>query len=179
MHGPYGRKPGGIALVGFMASGKSSVGRRLAALSGLDFVDLDAEIERVSGMTVTEIFKSRGEDGFRTLESMALSAVSERDGLVLSLGGGAVLGTGNRDLMARRFLVVWLDVTAGTALRRARSDGPTRPLLSGDDPEKTISRLLAARLPLYRSCADLRVDSESGGPDEIAEAIHEHYRKSI
>lgn len=149
-----------LVLVGPMGAGKSSVGRRLASRFGLAFVDLDHEIEERTGASVTMIFECEGEAGFRARERATLAAVLERDGLVLSTGGGAVLDAGNRALMRERGFVVHLHAGVERQLERLARDR-SRPLLAGDDREEVLRRLAGIREPLYREVADLRFDTET------------------
>jgi shikimate kinase len=140
-----------VVLVGFMTSGKTTVGAALAQRLGWRHLDLDAEIERAEGRTVAEIFAARGESAFRRLEAELTPRLLARERSVLSVGGGWVSGPAWRAL-PEGTLSVWLRVSAEEVLRRA---GPatrrrTRPLLAVADPEAEVRRLLREREPLYR-----------------------------
>ena len=117
-----------IALTGFMAAGKTVVGRRLARSLGWSFVDLDAVIEAGEGTPVREIFADHGEGYFRKCEKAALGSVMEGFGQVVALGGGAVVDPDNLRLLKKRSLLIWLRVSPRTVLRRTRGD-TDRPLL--------------------------------------------------
>ncbi len=138
-----------VFLVGFMASGKSSVGPELARRLGWEFVDLDTRIESREGKTVPEIFRESGEAGFRLVETAALQDLLagslERDSVV-ALGGGAFAQETNRELL-RQWPTVFLDAPADELWRRSLSDGVERPLRR--DREQ-FGRLYAERLPFYR-----------------------------
>lgn len=145
-----------VFLTGFMASGKSTVGRRLAAALGIEFVDLDAEIENGAGMSVAEIFRREGENAFRARETAALAAASRLESAVIATGGGVVLAEENRSLL-KRGTTVWLNPPYITLRARlAGSDRQQRPLLAAD-PESLWRR----RLPLYRQ-ADFEVSIPHG-----------------
>jgi shikimate kinase len=145
-----------LALVGFMGSGKSTVGRLVAARAGVAYRELDSMIEERCGMPVAEIFASRGEGAFRALEADLLPRALEAGGVV-SLGGGAVLPDGNWAMVRRRAQTVWLDAPLAVLLERADGEAGTRPLLAGRSPAQ-VEALFEARLRRYSS-ADHRVDA--------------------
>ena len=166
-----------IVLVGMMGSGKSTVGRRLAARLRLPFVDADHEIEtRHGGMTITEIFANHGEPYFREGEAKVISALLDGGAQVLATGGGAVLREDTRTRIHDKAVSIWLKADGATVLRRVkrRSD---RPLLQTEDPAATIERLIAAREPFY-SLADISIVSRDVPHDRIVdeciEALHEY-----
>lgn len=141
-----------VFLVGFMASGKSSVGSELARRLGWEFLDLDARIESREGKTVPEIFRESGESGFRMAETAALrdllTGSLSRDSVV-ALGGGAFVQEQNRELL-RQWPSVFLEAPAEELWRRSLTDGVERPLRQ--DPEQ-FARLYAERLPFYREAS--------------------------
>ena len=149
--------PRNLVLVGPMGAGKSSIGRRVADRFGLRFVDLDEEIERRTGASVTTIFDCEGEAGFRDRERAALAACLEQDGQLVATGGGAVLDARNRALMRERGFVVHLQVDVPAQLRRLARDR-SRPLLATGEREAVLRRLAAEREPLYREGAHLGFD---------------------
>lgn len=159
-----------LALIGFMGAGKSAAGERLAERMGYGFVDTDAVIESSLGMTVAEIFKTRGEGFFRNQEKAVLAArlpASQRT--VFALGGGAVLDEENRALIRRRCRTVWLWVSSLTASRRIAPS--SRPLLSNGCDGRRAEAVLESRRPLYARLSDLVVSTESGTPEETARRI--------
>ena len=141
-----------VFLVGFMASGKSSVGRELARRLGWDFVDLDTRIESRERQTVPEIFRERGESGFRLAETSALSELlteSLQSHHVVALGGGAFVQDRNRELL-RQWPSVFLEAPASELWQRSLTDGIERPLRG--NPEQ-FAQLYAQRLPFYRKAS--------------------------
>ena len=162
-----------VYLVGMPGSGKSTVGRELAGRFGVPFVDLDVEIERASGSSVSQIFAQRGEAGFRALEAQALLDASMHDPSVVACGGGVVLEPANRIALRSTGICVFLDVPL-TELRRRVEPAADRPLIRA---EGDLERLLESREPLYREFAAHVVDG-SGAPGEVADAIVEELRWS-
>ncbi|MFL5767660.1 MAG: shikimate kinase [Actinomycetota bacterium] len=163
-----------VYLVGMPGSGKSSVGRVLAPLLKLGFVDLDEEVEQQTGRTVVELFESGGEGAFRLAESRALASVAAGRELVVACGGGIVLDPSNRALLSSSGVVVYLEAPLET-LRARVGEGAGRPLLGGDDAAHArLELLLADREPLYRSTAghvvDAARDAETVAKD-VAEAL--------
>jgi shikimate kinase len=164
------RLPPRILLIGMMGAGKSTVGRLLAERLQWPYVDSDEQVERRTGMTVPDIFATRGEPAFRAEESVALDEATTSDGpLVVSVAGGAVLDADNRTRIRQAGLVVWLRAEVSTLARRVGS-GAGRPLL-GDDPLGSLSRLYRERAPLYQNLADLTVDVDEATPEEAAERV--------
>jgi len=161
------QKKSHICLIGFMGSGKTTIGRLTAEKTGLAFVDTDTLIEKSAGETVREIFRGKGEDFFRDCEASILKRhlpVSARK--VFSLGGGAVLGPENRKIIRRYCRTVWLWVSGGTAL--GRMDISSRPLLGEDFSQNGAMTILANRIPLYAKVSDLVISTESGDEEKIA-----------
>lgn len=159
-----------VILVGFMAAGKTSVGRRLAERLGWRFVDLDEWIEQRAGSSVRDIFAERGEAAFRELEVEATRELAALRRLVLAPGGGWIMQPGLLAAVRPGSRTVWLRVSAAEAVRRATSAGGERPLLAGGDPLASAKRLLAEREPSYRA-AELQVDTEGRGIEDITEEI--------
>jgi len=154
-----------IVLVGFMGSGKTSTGRRLAQRLGLPFVDADAEIEAAAGMTIAEIFAKHGEPSFRDGERRVMARLLEVGPRVIATGGGAFLNEETRARIAARGLSVWLKADPEVLWRRVRKR-THRPLLQSADPETTLRTLLEQRYPYYAR-ADVTVASRDG-PHELA-----------
>ena len=163
-----------VVLVGAPASGKTTVGTAVAEILGLAFRDTDADVERISGSTVSDLFVDRGEEHFRALEEEAVArALAAHDG-VLALGGGAVLSGVTRERLTTYGrsggTVVWLEVDLASAAKRAGLSRD-RPLLQLN-PRAVLRTLLEARTPLYREVATLTVPTGGREPgDVIAEVV--------
>ncbi len=148
-----------IVLIGMMGAGKTTLGRRLANELGREFIDLDREIERRTGVTVATIFEIEGEADFRVREAQLLAEVIRRpDHLVIATGGGVVMQPMNRARLMACPCVVYLRVEPEVLLARTRHDR-SRPLLQVPDPLARIRQLVNQREPLYREVADLVIES--------------------
>lgn len=158
-----------IVLVGIMGCGKSTVGKRLAARLGLEFVDADAEIERAANMTVSEIFAEHGEPYFRSGEERVIARLLSEGPQVLATGGGAFMSETTRAEIAANGLSIWLKVDFETVMARVRRRA-TRPLLQTPDPEGTMRNLLAEREPVYAKAA-LTVTSKDVPHDTVVDQI--------
>ena len=158
-----------IALVGMMGSGKTSIGRRLAARLGLRFVDSDGEIEAAAGMTITEIFDRHGEPYFREGERRVIARLLAEGPCVLATGGGAFMDVRTRGAIAESGISIWLRADPATLLHRI-SRRSNRPLMRTADPAAQVERLLAAREPIYAS-ADLTIDSSDRPHEEVVGAL--------
>ena len=161
-----------LVLIGFMGSGKSSVGRRLSGLTGHRFLDVDELITQAEGRSIPEIFTQRGENHFRDLEQRALEDLVGVCGIVLSTGGGLVLRPANRETLKRIGIVAWLDADPEILFERAMRSG-RRPLLQTEDPKETFQALLSVRRNLYEITADFRVDSSRLSHDDVAQTLLE------
>lgn len=162
--------PGHIFLVGFMGAGKTTVARLVADALGRPCVDLDEVIEEETGSRIADIFAESGEDAFRDLESQALTDLAEESPSVVACGGGVVLRVENRAILRRLGTVVYLQVTAGEAVARI-GGASTRPLLAGPGGTVAATTLLAARESLYRSVADVTVDTTGCTAEQVADAV--------
>ncbi len=161
-----------IALVGFMASGKTTVGEALAAMTGMPFHDVDRLVEEVEGASVAEIFATRGEAAFRAREGAVFRQLCEGSGVIIGCGGGTLIDPVNRAALRARCIGVWLRTSLPEILdRMGSSQRAIRPLLQGAAPEVVVPKLLAAREGLYGEDADLVIDTDGRGVVEIAEQI--------
>ncbi|HEX4154804.1 MAG TPA: shikimate kinase [Acidobacteriaceae bacterium] len=172
-----------LVLTGFMGSGKTTVGRLLAAQLGWRFVDLDEEIESFAGRTVAEIFAEDREDAFRRLETTALQSMLHGVALVVALGGGAVLSASNRKLLAMSSgtLTVFLRASSSTLYARclrqsADPQAAIRPLMGNSE---AFAERLARREDLYREVADLLIDTSNQTPEESAESVFRAVRSTL
>lgn len=165
-----------IVLVGMMGSGKSSVGRRLAARLGLPFFDADDEIETAAGRTIAEIFADFGEEHFRDGERRVIARLLDGGRCVIATGGGAFARADTRELILSRGLAIWLDVPVPVLVERV-SRRNHRPLLHNRDPHIVLSDLLAQREPAY-ALAHLRIRSDATphgrAVDAIVAALKDH-----
>ena len=153
-----------------MAVGKTSVGRRLAALRGWDFFDSDRQIEAMTGRTVADIWRTDGEPAFRRMEAQVLAdALASTTPRVIAAAGGTVLDENNRRLMAQHQPVVWLRASPELLATRVGT-GSHRPLLD-EDPAGVLERLDAIRRPLYAEVADVVVDVDDLTPDQVVTCI--------
>jgi shikimate kinase len=159
-----------IVLVGMMAVGKTSVGRRLASVRGWEFFDSDRQIETITGRTVAEIWRTDGEPAFRRLESQVLAdALASTTPRVIAAAGGTVLDENNRRLMQLHHPVVWLRAQPDLLATRVGT-AAHRPLLD-EDPAGVLKALDAIRRPLYEEVADVVVDVDDLTPDQVVTCI--------
>jgi shikimate kinase len=167
-----------IYLIGPMGSGKSTLGRALAARLGVAFIDTDAWIEADAGYSIPEIFACEGEAAFREREIAAVQRASESSAAVVATGGGAVLRAENRECMQRTGTVIYLHANVDTLLARTAGDR-NRPLLQVDNPRAKIESLLAEREPLYRATAHVVVATANLSLDEAVECCLRACGKSV
>lgn len=165
-----------LILIGFMATGKSTIGRICADLLGYEFQDTDEQIVKHAGMSVPEIFAAEGEAGFRAREREMIARLTMSGRQVIATGGGAVLDRDNARRLCAAGSVVGLLARPETVLRRV-GDTATRPLLrSARSPAKRIESMMSERLPIYREVAGLCFDTDDGSPQDIADRIVTRYR---
>ncbi|MDH3547556.1 MAG: shikimate kinase AroK [Gammaproteobacteria bacterium] len=166
------KHPQNLFLIGPMGAGKSAVGRQLARMLHLKFVDSDDEIESRTGVDIPFIFEKEGEAGFRRREATVIDELSKMDGIVLATGGGAVIDAETRSRLGARGFVVYLYTTVEQQLART-SKGRERPLLESGDPRKILEDLMAMRDPLYREIADLTVETDRRRVSAVASEIRD------
>ena len=161
-----------VYLMGFMGSGKSTVGRLLARRLGREFVDTDNLIEERTGKSIAGIFRAKGEAHFRELETLCITEVAKQKNLVVALGGGAPLKEENWQMLKRTGLSIYLKVAPQTVWERTQDD-PDRPLIAGKSRKEKLERialLLEFREPYY-SRANIVVENNHNNPDETVEGI--------
>jgi shikimate kinase len=161
----------GIALIGFMGTGKTVVGRLLAQKLGKRFIELDAEIEKKAGKPVAAIFREDGEACFRKMEAEITAAVSTLKNTVIACGGGIVLDKANIFRLKQEYVIVCLSAAPGDILERISQEVGKRPLLDVADKGKKIRELLAARRPLYEQAADIIVETSGIAPPAVVQRI--------
>ena len=161
----------GLSLIGPRGSGKSTVGKKLAWMLRLEYVSIDAEIERAAGKPIARIVQDEGWVGFRLAEEAALARAARVDGRLLDTGGGIVEVPGNRALLRRYGRVVRLAASMGTLLARTESSSDRPPLTAHDDPADEMAEIVARREPLYGETADLTVSNDGKTVQEVCEEI--------
>ena len=164
-------RPDCIVLIGFMAAGKSVVGRLLADRLGWELVDLDQAIEDRVGRPPGAIIRDDGEAAFRALEAEATTELGQRSGIVVAPGGGWALQPKLATLLGPGAVRVWLRVSPETAVRRAEADGADRPLLGAPEGRlERVTALLERRRPNYER-AEIAVDTDEKTPEAVADEI--------
>ena len=162
-----------IALIGFMATGKSTVGRALANSTSRQFFDTDTLVEKMAGKSITQIFNDEGEESFRKMESSVVREVCENESSVISFGGGVVLSSSNIETIRRRSLVVHLRAKVETILERTKST-KLRPLLTNDNEdskERIITKMLDLRSSAYENAKDFAIDTDRLDTSEVVDEI--------
>jgi len=166
------RHPQNLFLIGPMGAGKSAVGRQLARMLHLNFMDSDDEIESRTGVDISFIFEKEGEEGFRKREGKVIDELSKIDGLVLATGGGVVVDPKNRSNLGARGFVVYLYTTVEQQLVRTQK-GRDRPLLENGDRRQILEDLMTERDAMYREIADLVVETDGRKVKAVANEILE------
>lgn len=163
-----------IFLIGYRGTGKSTVGQLVAERLGIEAIDADVEIERRAGRPIAAIFAEEGEAAFRDFEAAVVAELATRRGVVVALGGGAVLREATRDTVRAAGPVVWLTASVDTIASRIVADTTTlsrRPDLTAAGGRAEIEALLSERTPIYAACATFVVDTERKSPAEVADEI--------
>lgn len=159
-----------IILIGFMGSGKTTVGEQLGRLTNQPVYDLDSAIEKTAQQSIPEIFQQVGEQGFRDLEHQVLADTIHQSG-ILATGGGAPLRPDNQQLISQSgALVVWLRASLSETIERIQQQAGDRPIADSLNPEG-LQKLMQERQPIYQQCADLVIQTDQLTPAEIAQRI--------
>ena len=159
-----------LILIGPMASGKSTVGRRLSKRLNLDFIDVDEEVEKSAGVSISWMFDVEGEKKFRERESKELINSLNADNCVIATGGGVILAEQNRSLL-KKGTVIYLEISIQTQLERTLND-KNRPLLQkSDDAEQTLKELKEIRDPLFEECANITIKEGKNSHNEVVDEI--------
>ena len=164
-----------VVLLGYMASGKSTVGAALARRLEWSFLDFDVEIEQREGRTVKELIADVGEEGFREREAALTHETASAERLVMSPGGGWITRPELLGLLGAETLRVWLRVSVDETVRRLREDTIARPFRDLDDPAPMIARMMKEREPLYR-LADVSIPADTRSVESIAFEIEQMVR---
>ena len=161
-----------IVLCGFMGCGKTTVGKKLAYRTGKTFVDTDTLIEERYGKTVSEIFEEKGESGFRAIETDICKELSQKNSLVISVGGGTLLNNENVNILSENGIIIFLDVPLFIIQTRLKYD-QKRPLLQREDRQSFVAQLYQKRLPAYIRVCDIRIHGRTKKSSQIANLIME------
>lgn len=170
-----------IVFVGLMGAGKTAIGKRVAQLLGLPFVDSDHEIEAVSRMTIPELFEAYGEPEFRALEQRVIERLLREGPCVVSTGGGAFMNAQTRNAIAARGVSLWLKAELDLLMERVGRN-QNRPLLKNPDPRGVMQRLMDERYPVYAQ-ADITMETRDANreiiADEALQALSDHLQRQV
>ena len=170
-----------ITLIGYRGSGKSSVARLLADSLGMDRVDTDDLVEQMAGRSIRRIFEDDGEQEFRRLENDAIRQATQKQSVIIAVGGGAVLLEENRRQLKEAGPVIWLQADVATLARRIGMDESSterRPRLTGQTIQDEVASVLAARLPLYSDAATMTIETDGLSPGEVVKEILQQLKRS-
>ncbi|MFT9496291.1 shikimate kinase [Anaerosolibacter sp.] len=170
--------PYNIVLIGFMGSGKSTVGKEISKPLEMDYVDTDHWIIEKTGMSINEIFRTQGEAGFRKLEVEAIKSLQDKNNTIISCGGGVVLTPENVEALKKNGRLIWLKATPQEIYRRISGD-TSRPLLKDTLSVEKIEEMLTKRAPLYENAKDIIVDTQEKTISEISMEIIEGLLKNM
>ena len=166
-----------LILIGYMGSGKTSVGKQLACKYGYEFMDTDECIEKKAGMKISDLFQLHGEENFRRMETQLLKElIGNTQHCIISTGGGMAVRTENVALLKKLGIVIFLRVKKETIISRLEGD-TTRPLLAGDELEKKVETMLKIRTPFYEAAADYILDTDDYTIEELVEMIYKNQKK--
>lgn len=166
-----------IALIGFMGTGKTAAGRKLARKLGREFIELDALIEKKAGRSIPDIFRQDGEIAFRELEIEMTKEVAGGENAVIACGGGIVLNKINVDRLREKSIVICLTASPEVILRRTSKDTDERPLLAVSDRARQIEELLEFRQPFYERSADIIIDTSGLTVEAVIKQIIEKLKE--
>jgi len=170
-------KNANLYLVGFMGSGKTTVGRAVAQKLGYTLLDSDHEIERQAGKPITEIFASQGEPAFRAMERAFIEGGHPASGCIIACGGGLVIQPGMLELVRSKGVLICLHASLETIIRRTTGMGH-RPLLNTQNPEERVRTLYAQREPIYRQCGTMVLTDSRPFSDIVAHVIRSYRREA-
>jgi len=164
-----------IVLIGFMGTGKSSVGQRLAEKLKMAFIDMDREIEKITGLPINQIFRKHGEIRFRSEEKLLAQKLGHESNLVIATGGGVVLSQENIEALRENGILICLEASPEEILKRVKRKKASRPLLKKEFGEKEIKAMLEEREAFY-ACTDFRINTNNKEPRAIVEEITRRLR---
>lgn len=161
-----------VIIIGFMGSGKSVVGRKLAKELKMEYVDMDTKIEEIEKRSITDIFKEDGEVYFRNVETKLLKDLTTEDNIIISTGGGIVSKNENIDILKNEQNVILLDASVSTIKKNVSNEINKRPLLKeSKDVEETIKTLLSERIDKYNKASNIKINVDSKNIDEVVSEI--------
>ena len=169
-----------IALIGYRATGKTTVGKKLAKTLQYDFMDMDTEISKGQNLSIEKIVEKHGWNYFRNLETELLKTLITADKLVVSTGGGIILDRYNRRTLKKHFSVIWLQASPELIKNRLKSDLANqdhRPPLSNKNILEEVDTILNRRLKYYAETADFTISTENLSPEELVETIIKHLKQ--
>ncbi len=167
-----------IALIGYRGTGKSEVGKLVAARLGLAYIGMDAAIVERAGMSIPEIVAEHGWPYFRDMESTEARELAVRDNLVIDTGGGVIERPENVEVLQRNALIFWLKASVATIVSRIQGDTERPALTSGKSFTEEVAEVLERRTPLYRSAARYEIDTDPLTPEQVADRIIEIWEKN-
>ncbi|MEE1008046.1 MAG: shikimate kinase [Agathobacter sp.] len=159
-----------IFLIGFMGAGKSTIARNLQKELGMELVEMDERIVKEQGMSINDIFKTKGEDGFRDIESQLVIDLGKQDKAIVSCGGGVVIRPENVKNMKKSGKIIYLTAKPETILDRVK-DSTQRPLLNGHMNVEYINELMSKRKDFYEEAADYKVATDGKNVSQICQEI--------
>ncbi|MEM1441976.1 MAG: shikimate kinase [Verrucomicrobiota bacterium] len=173
-----GQRPRNLILIGFMGTGKTTIGKQVARSLGFRFVDTDALISKEAGKSISKIFEDSGEEVFRDLETEVLKECGEQENQVISTGGGIVTREENIKILKASGYVIWLKASPQIIYDRVRRNSK-RPLLQVKDPRQTIIDLLEVRDELYRKAQHLSINTDELTMDETCFGVTESTKLAL
>lgn len=169
-----------IILIGFMGSGKTTVGMQLSKKISLEFIDMDLEIEKESGISISEMFKLYGESYFRKKEVNLLNELLKKDNIIISTGGGIIESEEVINIINCENCVIWLDASEDTIINRLESELDKRPKLKNNkNLEFTIKNLMKSRYKKYKRAANIRINVDGKNIDEVVGEILVYIDKNM
>lgn len=169
-----------IILIGFMGSGKTTIGKKISKILNLDIIDMDDEIEKECNMHISEIFKLYGEKYFRKKELVLLNKLLKTDNIIISTGGGIIENEEVVDILKNQRYVIWLDASEETIINRIESELDNRPKLNNEKNLKlTIKKIMNDRYKKYKEVSSLIVDVNGKNIDEVASEILVYIDKNV
>ncbi|MFR8871893.1 shikimate kinase [Paraclostridium sordellii] len=161
-----------IILIGFMGSGKTTIGEKLSLMKNMRFIDLDLEVEKLEKKTINDIFTEKGEQYFRNIESKLLEKYCYLDDVVISTGGGIVEGNDNIEILKNKKNVIWLDGNVDTILNHLRNETHKRPKLKDEkNLEEYIKKLLDYRKDKYNKSSNIKIDINGKNIEQVISEI--------